>query len=358
MINNTTIIRTPLLTLLFIAILLFSLSADAVCRKNTAGTAVVINDLVVGDGQRPVTSLADEEFNVDTPTDACSDTPDSYQIKFYKMGLCTASPAGNDLSSCSFMLDNDAGVDHEINFPATGVLDIPEFTMPPATYTHMVAVISNKLGIKDTRNFVDEAGNPRQVAGVAASLGATCWTTGGAGTTSTISNDLITSAPHAITTAGPGDILITCGAQNAADPKFNYEIIANLQEEVINNNGECLIAPFGPTDYFTFPVAGDPDPTPFVLPGGGGQSAQASVLQANGDLATNCGNSAKLLYTITMAEPITTSSTSTFTLNMKTKNAVSIDFSSTVVVTNQAEISKMGADPIQVFLDVETPSPI
>ena len=33
-------------------------------------------------------------------TDACTDTPDEYEITFYKLGICNATTAANDLSSC------------------------------------------------------------------------------------------------------------------------------------------------------------------------------------------------------------------------------------------------------------------
>ena len=117
----------------------FSTSADASCRYTDAG----LLDVVSGNSAAPVYETAYSQR-----TDQCSDTPDEYEITFYKLGLCTATTAANDLSSCQYIVDNAAGVTHAIIAGTSGAMAIPEFSIDNGTYTHMLVLVSNKLGIK------------------------------------------------------------------------------------------------------------------------------------------------------------------------------------------------------------------
>jgi hypothetical protein len=74
-----------------------------------------------------------------------------------------------------------------------------------------------------------------------------------------------------------------------------------------------------------------------------------SLLQSNTAYATNCGNADRLLWTIVLDVPVTTTLTSSFDMRMRTVNAVSVDFSGE---SGNNDIVKMGADPIQAFLVV------
>ena len=134
-----------------------------------------------------------------------------------------------DFSSCQYMLaPTDTTVSHIISYPASGALDIPKFSIPPGTYPYMVAIFSNKLGIKDTITVTNAV---LMVTGAASSTGTTCWTSNAGPTGYT--NEQYTSAHGATVDAG-GTQMLTCCSNTASDEPlliFSYEIIAPLGEE-------------------------------------------------------------------------------------------------------------------------------
>ena len=172
-----------LLISLFLISAVFSTAADASCRYTYAG----LLDVVSGNTDAPV-----YETSRGARGDQCSDTPDEYEITFYKLGICTASTAANDLSSCQYIVDNDAGVEHVIVAGTSGAMAIPEFAIDPGTYPYMVVVLSNKLGIKHSFTASNS------VTGVSSSAGTTCWTS--VAGPSSYTNEQFTS-PHGATTA-------------------------------------------------------------------------------------------------------------------------------------------------------------
>ena len=86
--------------------------------------------------------------------DACKEYPDNYQINIFRFGLCTADPynATNDLESCSFLVKSDTGVSHEIAYPAKADM-ATNSQLENGTYSHMILVLENKLGVKHTEEF-------------------------------------------------------------------------------------------------------------------------------------------------------------------------------------------------------------
>ncbi|MEJ6660686.1 MAG: hypothetical protein QNL23_06490, partial [Candidatus Thioglobus sp.] len=82
---------------LFLMTLVFSFNANALIADRCAKTGDAITT-VSGPSGSPV-------IEGTNPSDTCSDTPDFYKFKFYKMGLCTADPSGNDLSSCQYIMN-------------------------------------------------------------------------------------------------------------------------------------------------------------------------------------------------------------------------------------------------------------
>ena len=85
--------------ILLFAIIITS-SAQATCLRDASGAIIVDAD--------NTTRMVSDSAGM---TDQCSEIPDAYLIKFFKMGICTADPIDPDFSSCSFMLDNSNGVD-------------------------------------------------------------------------------------------------------------------------------------------------------------------------------------------------------------------------------------------------------
>ena len=289
----------------------FSTSADASCRYTDAG----LLDVVSGNSAAPVYETAYSQR-----TDQCSDTPDEYEITFYKLGLCTATTAANDLSSCQYIVDNAAGVTHAIIAGTSGAMAIPEFSIDNGTYTHMLVLVSNKLGIKHSFTASNS------LTGASSSAGTSCWTS--VAGPSAYTNEQFTS-PHGATTAD-GTQLISCGAASASAPVFSYEVINKLTGE------ECTDSWVANGDYSDFGTVGN-------------GTAEVSLLKTDNSFATACTDAARILWTTTLTTPYVVTENSTFQLNMKTTDSVSVDFSND---ENDNNIIKMGADPIQLYLTV------
>ena len=296
---------------LFLISAVFSTSADASCRYTDAG----LLDVVFGDTSAPVYETAYSQR-----TDQCSDTPDEYEITFYKLGLCTATTAANDLSSCQYIVDNAAGVTHAIIAGTSGAMAIPEFSIDNGTYTHMLVLVSNKLGIKHSFTASNS------LTGASSSAGTSCWTS--VAGPSAYTNEQFTS-PHGATTAD-GAQLISCGAASASAPVFSYEVINKLTGE------ECSDSWVANGDYSNFGTVGN-------------GTAEVSLLKTDNSFATACTDAARILWTTTLTTPYVVTENSTFQLNMKTTDSVSVDFSND---ENDNNIIKMGADPIQLYLTV------
>ena len=306
-----------LIAVLFIVSIIFSSAVDASCRYNSG-----LLDVQSGSQQYQV---YDDAIAGGRYVDACNDTPDEYEITFYKLGLCTATTAANDLSSCQYVVNNADGVTHVIKKGTSGAMAIPEFSIDPGTYPFMVVVISNKLGIKHSFTATNS------LTGVSSSAGASCWT-------SVAGPSAYTNESHSSvhgTTVSDGSQLIKCGAASASAPIFSYEVINILSEDnCLDGSNNSNFGSNG--DYSSFGTVGN-------------GTAEVSLLNSSDGFATACTNSAKILWTTTLTTPYEVSADSTFQLNMKTTDSVSIDFDND---SGNNNIMKMGADPVQLYLTV------
>jgi hypothetical protein len=262
----------------------------------------------------------------DSTVDACSDIPDEYQINFHALALCTADPRDLDFSSCQYMLaPTDTAVAHTIAYPAAGSLDIPEFSIAPGTYPYMMAILSNKLGIKNTITVTNA------VDGASSSTGTTCWTSNAGPTAFT--GETYVNDTHGSTVSGATQMLTCSNTASDAAPIFSYELIAPLGEgSCIAGEGWAALGAKG-----GYGSVGDV----------GNGEGFGSLLQSNTAYATTCGNADRLLWTIALDTAYTTKTTSTFEMLMRTVDAVSVDFSGNA---SDKKIMKMGADPIQAYL--------
>ena len=306
-----------LIAVLFIVSIIFSSAVDASCRYNSG-----LLDVQSGSQQYQV---YDDAIAGGRYVDACNDTPDEYEITFYKLGLCTATTAANDLSSCQYVVNNADGVTHVIKKGTSGAMAIPEFSIDPGTYPFMVVVISNKLGIKHSFTASNS------LTGVSSSSGASCWT-------SVAGPSAYTNESHSSvhgTTVSDGSQLIKCGAASASAPIFSYEVINILSEDnCLDGSNNSNFGSNG--DYSSFGTVGN-------------GTAEVSLLNSSDGFASACTNSAKILWTTTLTTPYEVSADSTFQLNMKTTDSVSIDFDND---SGNNNIMKMGADPVQLYLTV------
>ena len=303
-----------LLISLFLISAVFTTAADASCRYTDAGLLDVAVD-ESGNSDAPVYETAYSQR-----TDQCSDTPDEYEITFYKLGLCTATTAANDLSSCQYIVDNAAGVTHAIIAGTSGAMAIPEFSIDNGTYTHMLVLVSNKLGIKHSFTASNS------LTGASSSAGTSCWTSDAGPSAYTNERK---ETPHGWTSTD-GTQLISCGAASASAPVFSYEVINKLTGE------ECSDSWVANGDYSDFGTVGN-------------GTAEVSLLKTDNSFATSCEDAARILWTTTLTTPYVVTENSTFQLNMKTTDSVSVDFSND---ENDNNIIKMGADPIQLYLTV------
>ena len=297
---------------LFLISITFSTEVDASCRYNSG-----LLDVQSGDQEYQV---YDDAIAGGRYVDACNDTPDEYEITFYKLGLCTATTAANDLSSCQYIVNNASGVEHVIKAGTSGTMGIPEFSIDNGTYTHMVVLVSNKLGIKHSFTATNS------LTGASSSAGTTCWTS--VAGPSAYTNEQFTS-PHGAT-AADGAQLISCGAAADSAPIFSYEVINKLTGE------ECSDSWAANGDYASMGAIGN-------------GTAEVSLLKTDNSFATACTDAARILWTTTLTTPYVVTEDSTFQLNMKTTDSVSVDFSND---ENDNNIMKMGADPIQLYLTV------
>ena len=307
-----------LISLLFItkANATCEMSGEALNTSNGPGTPVNDSDIGVGD--------------------ACNYVPDTYQVEFYRMSLCTENPdvageAQPDLSSCVDMLA-ETGETTQVNIVGTTEtsLDVPDFTIPAGTYPYMVARLSARLGIR----HAFEATTPVAWAnGSVQDPGTYCWTV----------NNVLTGIDNASSQSTPFGTTVDAGSADQSNmqcsntstdvnnAEFSYEVV------YVNDDSGC-----GGFD------ASDGDRADAGNVGNG--EGISRMMQSASTSATSCENTNSILWTITLTTPLVVTETSNFVLNFRTTDAVSIDFDGGAEVNPQ--IIKVGADPIQAYLTV------
>jgi hypothetical protein len=309
-------IRITTTLLLLILALLMANPTQAACSRNAAGAIITDAD----GGSAMVT-------NDGTLGDQCQEIPDNYLIKFFKFGICTADPIAPDFSSCSFMLNDDNGVDHIISMPNEGSLPTGDFDIPPGTYTHMVGVLSNRFGIRHTETFTEAL---RGLTGT----GTTCWSIADKVTNYTNETVNNTTDTHDATATdnAPDTNTLECGTAGAADPGFSYEVINVFSDACSSFDG-----------YWNT---------------GGGRTmsngtAEARLLQTDNSAATACTDGTKMLWVVEWTTPKTVTKASQFSLEFKLTDSVSVDLGSAGGV---GQAVKMGADPVTSILTVTEPT--
>jgi len=309
---------------LFLVSAFFTTGAYAECQ--TTGAKININ---VGTGD------AVDNGEGDTTVDSCNQTPNSYKMTFYKIGLCTADTSFNDLSSCQYIVNNAAGVTHDVAYPAVGEMAIPKFTIDSGIYPYLVVVMTNKLGIKHqfegTNNVVGRS-----------ATGTFCWTDGLSNPGTFNNAAVMTYAGHGLNSVAGGTKTLQCGT-SLGTVDFNYEII-NVFNSASNN--WCYTDGANATSG-TSNFRANGDRGTMGLMGNG--IATVSLLQSDNTYATNCQNGAKILWTTLLTTPYVVTDESTFALNIKTVEGVSIDFDSG---ESTATVLKVGANPPQLNLVV------
>lgn len=296
----------------FVFLVVFCNSAyaetDSACTR-TAGGAIIANALSPGsDGAAIVTDIDGETGG------SCKEVPDFYKINFYKFGLCTANPyatgsgSTQDFSSCSFLLNNDASVEHIIS-GLTGSPLTTDGTLATGTYNHLVMVLKNRLSQKLTETF------NTTITGKTGA-GTTCWTiasTSAYGGGNITGETLISPTPGTRSTLG-----IDCGSTAAAD--YTTEIY-----ETLGDGG----------------FAGDIEEDAGV---------RVALLQADGvTKATSIHNAKQIMVVMDSAYTIKDDSKYSLAFKMTASSSLDLHYihSGTVIYA-----LKVGADPFQVTFSV------
>ena len=312
--------KLTILISLFLISVVFSTGANATCKEDADGKIISVSG-------NTGTQVIDVGAQGERAYDSCTQTPDAYKLTFYKLGLCTADTSFNDLSSCQFVINSAAGIEHTIIGTADTPFPIPEFVIDPGTYPYMVVLISAKLAVKHSFQATNA------IDGVTGS-GVYCWTSN-TGYTGYTSESGTTVTGHGNSTTG-GTQMLECGAA-AGTAVFTHEVINKL-------NGDTCSATWV-ANGDRWPVV---DASNNAVTVGNG-TAVVNLLTSTDGFATSCANVYKILWTTNLTTPQVVTENSSFGLSVRTTDAISIDFDGGA---DNKDIIKAGADPVQLFLTV------
>ena len=334
---------TPLflITFLFSSLILFSVSSKAAatgCLKNSDGTAIMVT---AGDAT-PFAFAGTTTYNID----ACSQEPDEYKIKFFKVTLCTAEPyttgggTAPDFTSCTDLSNTEKviilepGVDKDL-------ID-GELVLPLGSYKYLVVIIDNHLKIKHQQKYVlaSDGTTAASIFGNSSGSGAFCWTVAAGITTytgETYDSDYATAQGVTPVASGEGttNARLKCGS-SVSGKGFATEIIDHFGED----------ATFvGFTNYGELDVATDTGISGIELAG--------NMLQADNTIATNKNHSRRIAQIYRYATPVViTENTNSFKLKVTTYSSVSIDMATDANASHRIYGAKVGGDPF--IIEVET----
>jgi len=299
---------------LFLVSAFFTTGANASCVVNSNGEIVVdysvakpVKDALVRDG-----------IAANTADETCNVTPAIYQLTFYKYGICKADPDLGDLSSCEFLFEFPAGIEHDIEVGVAEILPIPEFTVGPGLYPFSYVLLSNKLGMmwSGTMSAITTG---QSTSGSTGTDGKNCWTSGRGPRSSNYQNSAgaAVTTVHGTTTAR-NTVLIECNP-TMGTPAFQYEILTRFISEDANDN------PY----YCSDNLQANGDRVEFEELEGVGQgrgTATVSLLTTADAFATTCQNAAKIAWTTELLTPLTITEDSTYEMLMLATDSNSIVF--------------------------------
>jgi len=348
------------ITLSFIFNLLTQTSSEAAatgCKKTDDGTAI----LVTAGDDTPFAFAGTSNYNQDN----CSQEPDEYKIKFFKVALCTADPykgaADPDFSTCSNIFNDTNGVEKTLKPDTeTDLLD-GNLLLPVGTYPYLVVTVDNHLKIKHKQKYVlasdgTSAATIIGQGGGGSNTGAWCWSravvTTYTGLDASAGDDHPTDydtdqglTNGAIKKSGSTTSLaqLACASSEPSDSDvvFATEIIDDLQD-----SDPPVTADF--ERHFDYESA-------LAETGVAGiEMAQNLLKDDSVSIATTPNNARRLLSHFKYASPVVISeNTVGFKLRFSTFSSVSIDMS---VPQGGTDIygAKVGADPFMVQVQTKT----
>jgi hypothetical protein len=331
------------------------------CKKNSDGTAILVKT-----GQANPFALAGAGSDAsDFDQEQCSQEPDEYQIKFFKVALCTDDPykgnADPDFSTCSDIFNNASGTDIIIKpNTETDLLD-GSLVIPLGSYTYLVVMVDNHLNIRHKQKYLKPDGSATVIRGIdgdgsSDNTGSWCYTratvttyTGldasGSGDDHPADYDTDQGlANGAVKKSGGSTTLaqLSCQVAEPADSSvvFATEIIDDLQDADSPKSD----------DFVAFNNYGSAEAETGIA---GIEMAQNLLLDDDASIATTPNNARRLLSHFKYASPVAIKeNTIGFKLRFSTFSSVSIDMS--VDGSNVIWGAKVGGDPFMIQVQTKT----
>ena len=323
----------------FTSLMLTSVSSEAAatgCLKNSDGSAIM------------VTTGQDKPFALAGTTtydqNQCSQEPDEYKIKFFKVALCTAEPyttgggIAPDFTSCTDLSNTEKEVILEPGIDKDLIDE--ELVLPLGSYKYLAVIIDNHLKIKHQQKYVlqSDGTSPADIFGNSTGNGAFCWTIASGITTytgETYDSDYATAqgVTPVNSAIGTTRARLKCGS-SVSGKDFATEIIDHFGED------STFV---GFIDYDTMNVSTEH--------GISGIEIAGNMLQADNTIATNEDHSRRIAQIFRYATPVViTEKTNSFKLKVTTYSSVSIDMD--VDGSDVIWGVKVGGDPF--IIQVET----
>ena len=321
---------------LFLVSAFFTTGANAACVVNAAGAIDMITSADNGKIHDTVTTYDDEgevEYQAggNTRKNDCTVTPDAYKLKFYKVGVCTADPDLNDLTSCQMFFESAAGIEVDVQKGVSNAFDIPEFTIEPGTYPWLYVQISAKLGMRWQAEFSSA------VTGKSGT-GVHCWSEDAlTSMTRQAENSNATVATAFGTSLAYNADSVECGSQAEANAgmAFATEALTRFSE------GFCDSA-----------LAANGDRTVMQDKEGAGGSRglpTISLLTSADAFATTCLESFKIAWTTDLDTAYTVTEESDFDINIQATSANELVFSG----LSDLLIKRIGSGAPKISLNIE-----
>lgn len=325
----------------FTSLMLTSVSSEAAatgCLKNSDGSAIMVT---AGDAT-PFALAGTTTYN----QDACSQEPDEYKIKFFKVALCSAEPyttdggTAPDFTSCTDLSNTEKEVTLEPGVDKD-LID-GELVLPLGSYKYLVVIIDNHLKIKHQQKYVlaSDGTTAASIFGNSSGSGAFCWTVAAGITTytgETYDSDYATAQGVTPVASGNGttNARLKCGS-SVSGKGFATEIIDHFGDDAtfvsFMNYGELDVA---------------------TETGIAGIELAGNMLQADNTIATNEDHSRRIAQIYRYATPVViTENTNSFKLKVTTYSSVSIDMATDEDDSHKIYGAKVGGDPF--IIQVET----
>ena len=322
---------------LFLVSAFFTTGANAACVVNAAGAIDMIEDADNGKIHDTVTTFDDDgevEYQAggNARKNDCTVTPDAYKLKFYKVGVCTADPDLNDLTSCQMFFESAAGIEVDVQKGVSNAFDIPEFTIDPGTYPWLYVQISANLGMRWQAEFSSA------VTGKSGSSGVHCWSEDAlVPFARSAENSDATVATAFGTSLAYNANSVNCGTQAEANAgmAFANEALTRFSE------GFCDSALAANGDRT---VMQDKEGT-----GGSRGTPTISLLTSADAFATTCLESFKIAWTTDLDTAYTVTEESDFDINIQATSANELYFSG----SSDKLIKRIGSGAPKISLNIE-----